>query len=127
MPISPNSVDGRAGKEERGQCMKPHPLQPFIDLYLRNHVAQLQVAKEMGQTIGKYFGPLLGTKLEKLKPIQIEEWFHEIGAQSPCMANKSLSILRTMFEKARDWRMFTGDNPCVRIKRYKERSRKRFI
>jgi hypothetical protein len=50
------------------------PLQPFIDIYLRHHVAQLQVAKEMGQTIGKYFGPLLGTKLEKLKPIQIEEW-----------------------------------------------------
>jgi hypothetical protein len=43
------------------------------------------------------------------------------------MANKSLSILRTMFEKARDWRMFTGDNPCVRIKRYKTHSRKRFI
>jgi integrase len=102
-------------------------LQPFIDIYLRNHVAQLTVAKEMSGCIRKYFGPLLSTPLTGLTPIQIEDWFHGVGASSPSMANKSLSILRTMFEKARDWRLFSGDNPCVRIKKYKERSRKRFI
>ncbi len=102
--------------------MKPNtkPLQPFIDLYLRNHVAQLSIATEMTGTIRRYFGPLLATKLEKLTPIQIEEWFHQIDNTSPSMANKCLSILRTMVEKARDWRLFTGDNPCVRIKKYKE-------
>lgn len=103
------------------------PLQPFIDIYLRNLVAQLSVAKEMACTNRKYFGPLLATPLQKMTPIQIEEWFHQIGNTSPSMANKSLSILRTMIEKARDWRMFTGDNPCVRIKKYKEHSRKRFV
>lgn len=107
--------------------VKEPPLQAFIEIYLRNHVAQLTVAKEMDGCIRKYFGPLLATPLEKLTPIQIEEWFHGIGATSPSMANKSLSILRTMFEKARDWRMFQGDNPCVRIKRYRERSRQRFV
>lgn len=106
---------------------KPTGLQPFIDLYLRNHVAQLSVAREMTGTIHKYFAPLLSTPLHELTPIQIEDWFHGIGATSPSMANKSLSILRTMFEKARDWRLFSGDNPCLRIKRYKEHSRKRFI
>jgi integrase len=103
------------------------PLQPFIEIYLRNHVAQLQIGHEMSQTIGRYFGPLLGTKLERLTPIQIEEWFHQIGAKSPCMANKCLSILRTMFNKARDWRIFSGENPATRIKRYKEDFRKRFV
>src|SRR4051812_47810120 len=107
--------------------MKAKPLQPFIDLYLRNHVAQLTVAKEMTSTIRRYFGPLLATELEKITPIQIEDWFHEIGKTSPSMANKSLSILRTMFNTARDWRMFAGENPATRIKRYKEHSRKRFV
>lgn len=102
-------------------------LQPFIDVYLRNHVAQLTVAKEMQGAIRKYFGPLLATPLADLTPIQIEDWFHGIGTTSPSMANKALSILRTMVEKARDWRMFSGDNPCVRIKKYKSHSRKRFI
>lgn len=103
------------------------PLQPFIDIYLRNHVAQLTVAKEMAGAIRKYFGPLLATPLAKLTPLQIEEWFHGIGATSPSMANKSLSILRTMFERGRAWRMFSGENPATRIKRYTEYSRKRFV
>lgn len=102
-------------------------LQPFIDIYLRNHVAQLTVAKEMAGCIRKYFGPLLATPLAELTPIQIEDWFHGIGATSPMMANKCLSILRTMFSKARDWRVFSGESPAHRIKRYKETSRKRFI
>jgi hypothetical protein len=49
------------------------PLQPFIDIYLRNHVAQLTVAKEMAGSIRKYFGPLLATSLTSLTPIQIED------------------------------------------------------
>jgi integrase len=65
--------------------------------------------------------------LTGLTPIQIEDWFHGIGATSPMMANKCLSILRTMIEKAKDWRVFSGENPAQRIKKYKETSRKRFI
>jgi integrase/DNA-binding CsgD family transcriptional regulator len=111
--------------------MKPTktPLQPFIDLYLRNHVAQLTVAvaKEQTSTIRRYFGPLLGTKLERLTPIQIEDWFHRIGTTSHSMANRSLSILRTMFGRARGWRLFSGENPAAWIKKYKEHSRKRFV
>jgi hypothetical protein len=37
--------------------MLERPMQPFIDIYLRNHVAQLTVAKEMRGAIHKYFGP----------------------------------------------------------------------
>jgi integrase len=107
--------------------MKDGLMQAFIDLYLQHHVAQLTVAREMTCTIHKYFGPLLNVPLAELTPIQVQEWFHAIGATSPMMANKCLSILRTMFEQARDWRMFSGENPSQRIKKYKETSRKRFI
>jgi hypothetical protein len=61
-------------------------LQPFIDIYLRNHVAQFTVAKEMAGTIRKYFGPLQATRLADLTPIQIEDWFHAIGTTSPSVA-----------------------------------------
>lgn len=102
-------------------------MQAFIPLYLRNHVAQLTIAREMAGTIHRYFDPLLTTRLDALTPIQIEEWFHHIGNTSPSMANKCLSIVKTMIEKARDWRMFTGDNPAARIKKYPEQSRERFV
>jgi integrase len=99
----------------------------FIALYLRNHVNHLSVSKEMTGTIRIWFGPLEAMPLSELTPVQIEEWFHQIGGKSPMMANKCLSILRTMFEKARDWRLFVGDNPAQRVKKYKSKSRKRFI
>ncbi|HSF67701.1 MAG TPA: hypothetical protein VLA67_09780 [Nitrospiraceae bacterium] len=72
----------------------------LLVLYKRNHVAQLAFAQEMRGTIRNYFGPLVGTPLEKLTPLHVEEWFHAIGSTSPSMANKSLSTLRTMFNKA---------------------------
>lgn len=102
-------------------------MQTFLPLYLRNHVAQLTIAREMTGTIRNYFDPLKTVPLAELTPLQIEEWFHTIGDASPTMANKCLSILRTMFEKARDWRLFHGDNPAKRIKRYREHSRRRFV
>ena len=111
----------------RTEGEKHLPLEDFIAIYLRNHVAQLTIAREMTGTINRYFGPLRPTALADITPLQVEDWFHTIGAHSPMMANKCLSILRTMFEKARDWRLFTGDNPAKRIKQYKATSRRRFV
>jgi integrase len=99
----------------------------FLVIYERNHVSQVKTANEIAGTIRKYFGALLSTPLTSLTPLQIEEWFHGIGASSPSMANKCVSILRTMFEKARDWRLFRGENPVVTIKKYPGRSRTRFV
>jgi len=102
-------------------------MEAFIPLYLRNHVAQLSIGREMAGTIRRYFGPLMASRLDQLTPIQIEEWFHQIGQTSPSMGNKCLSILRTMFGKAHDWRIYIGENPAARIKKYREHSRKRFV
>jgi integrase len=99
----------------------------FIDLYLRHHVAQLTVAKEMTATIHRYFPPLHARPLTEITPLQIEEWFHQIGAISPSMANKCLSIMRTMFERAKDWRLFVGESPAQRVKKYSETARERFV
>lgn len=99
----------------------------FIEVYLRNHVAQLTVAKEMTSTIHKYFPPLYHTPLNAITPIQVEDWFHQIGTESHSMANRCLSILRTMFERAKDWRLFTGESPAQRVKKYSEHSRERFV
>ena len=57
----------------------------------------------------------------------VEAWFHEVGQHSQAQANKCLSLLRTMFERARDWRLFTGDNPAQRVKKYTKHARTRFV
>lgn len=102
-------------------------MQHFIEEFLIHHVAQLTVHKEMTGTIRKYFTPLHHFTLEEIKPLVIERWFHGIGQHSHAMANKSLSILRTMFEKAKDWELYHGDNPARRVKKYPKKERERFV
>lgn len=42
-------------------------------------------------------------------------------------ANRVLALVKVMFNKAADWRMFEFANPAQRIKQFKEMSRERFL
>jgi len=45
----------------------------------------------------------------------------------PRTANKMLSLVRSMFNLADDWGLYSGVNPCTRIKKFPEVSRDRFV
>lgn len=99
----------------------------FLVDYIRNHVNQLMVRVEMTSLIRRYFTPLAPYALADITPLMVESWFHEIGQHSQAQVNKSLSLLRTMFERARDWRLFSGENPAQRVKKYTKHARTRFV
>lgn len=42
-------------------------------------------------------------------------------------ANRTLALLRTMFNLARSWELFKGDNPAQGIKQFKEQKRERYL
>ncbi len=50
-----------------------------------------------------------------------------ISTPIPRTANKMLSLVRSMFNLAEDWGLYTGVNPCTRIKKFPEVSRDRFV
>ena len=60
------------------------------------------------------------------RPVIIQ-WFHEIGRYSRTQANKSLSLLRTMFTRAEEWQLWEGENPVSRIRWFPTASRTRFV
>lgn len=107
---------------ERGISMES-----FIHSFDAHHVNQLVVAAEMRGTIRLYFSPLERYALSEITPLIIEAWVHDIGRHSHSQANKSLSILRTMFERAKDWRLYEGENPARRVQLYPTRARTRFV
>jgi integrase len=104
-------------------------LEAFLVVHIRNHVNQLTVAIKAEQTsmIRRFFVPLYPYALADITPLMVESWFHEIGEQSQSQANKSLGMLRTMFGRARDWRVFTGENPAQHVRKYTRPSRTRFV
>ncbi|MES2367057.1 MAG: site-specific integrase, partial [Pseudomonadota bacterium] len=99
----------------------------LIAAFLEHHVTHLTVAAEVRGTIRLYFDPLRTYSLPDLTPLVIESWFHTIGKSSKSQANKSLSILRTMLEKAKHWRLFEGENAARQVKPYTMRTRTRFV
>jgi len=99
----------------------------LIRTFRENHVAHLTVKREFEWVMTKYFGPLKSYRVSEVTPLIVEGWFHGIGKHSRSQANKSLSILRTMFEKAKDWRIYDGENPAGRVKTYPRNQRDRFI
>jgi len=50
-----------------------------------------------------------------------------ISTPIPRTANKMLSLVRSMFNLAMDWGLFSGANPCTRLKKFPEISRDRFV
>jgi integrase len=50
-----------------------------------------------------------------------------VSTPIPRTANKMLSLVRAMFNLATDWGLFSGANPCTRIKKFPEVSRDRFV
>lgn len=50
-----------------------------------------------------------------------------ISTPIPRAANAMVSLVRSMFNLGADWGLHTGPNPCVRIKKFPETSRDRFV
>lgn len=106
---------------------KGQRMESLIETYCQHHVSQLAVAKEQTGLLRRYFPPLHRYTLAEITPLIVTAWFHEIGKHSHAQANKSLSILRTMFERARDWKLFTGDNPAQHVQKYARNERERYV
>ena len=66
-------------------------------------------------------------KIALIKKTDIESLHASIGAAyGKYAANRTFALLHTMFNKAIDWG-FEGVNPCIGIKKFKEKSRERFL
>jgi integrase len=70
----------------------------------------------------------LKRRLSAIPTGEISEWHDRMGRErGHVRANRGLTLLRTMYNKAREWRTFHDSNPCDGIKLFKERSRTRFL
>lgn len=72
-----------------------------------------------------YFG---GKYLHEITPQSIEQFKAQaVNEVKPATVNRSLAILRSIFNKAIEWGKFNGKNPVKGIKFFKEHPRLRFL
>ncbi|SMF95873.1 Site-specific recombinase XerD [Methylomagnum ishizawai] len=67
-------------------------------------------------------------KLSSIQPEEVRRWM--VGLKDgigPRTANKAFALLRAIYRKAGEWRLYVGDDPCEGIPKFPERERSRFL
>lgn len=103
----------------------------FAEIYLDRHAREHKKSwKKDQQRLAFYVTPKLGSRsLTEISRDDLSRLHREIGQRSKYGANRVLEQLHTMFKLATFWGYLPENwpNPATGIKRYKEKSRDRFV
>lgn len=97
----------------------------LYEIYADQH---LKSALEICKIRKRYLLKLDGRRLDSITRLELQQLHSEIGARSgKTAANRCLEIVSAVFNRAIDYDLFPGPNPAQRIKKFRLRSRERFI
>ena len=75
----------------------------------------------------KYLAPFHGRRLNRIAPSEVAAWHGDVGERhGPIQANRALTLLSTIYNFSSKMG-YDGPNPCKGIRRFRERSRDRFL
>lgn len=114
-------------KAERRAATISDLAERFLETYVPHHLKPSTQA-DYRRSIEKFIVPKLGRqKVKELDRAKIAE-FHQSFSDTPYQANRILGTLSVMLTQAEVWGMRPeGINPCLRVKRFKEKKRERFL
>ena len=101
----------------------------LFDYYLENH-AKLHKKSWKTDTVNfrNYMKKWSNRRITDIDKMQVIKWHSHIGNSIGIYtANRALALLKVMYNKAIEWQLFSNENPCNGIKKFKEKSRDRFI
>jgi integrase len=97
------------------------PISAAIDKYWELHGQYLRSKKNyrlMSREARRAFGD---RKIGAIGVADIQRYYNAIAARSSnATANRHLSFVRAVFNRAKDWGDFAGDNPCRAVRKQKE-------
>ncbi len=125
-----NGIDPREAKRKRRADLK---LGELHEWYIENHAKphkKPSSIKEDKRLYKSYLEPWKAKKISTIKRSDVRSLHAKIGRENGrYAANRMLSLLGTMFQKALDADDvdFSGENPARGVKRFAEESRERFL
>jgi integrase len=102
----------------------------LTELYLERHARPHKRSASRDEYILKRYVPEAWNKrrLSDIGRADVAKLHARIGEEhGHYAANRTLALLRTMFNLARTWELLKGDNPAQGIKAYREEKRQRFL
>ena len=102
----------------------------FADLtaqYLERHAPRKRSARDDRGMLNTHLAVFRTRKLTDLNRNDVARLHAQVGETAPYRANRLVALLRKMFNLARDWGLYAGENPATRIQMFREESRDRFV
>lgn len=102
----------------------------FADLtgwYEQRHLPRKRSARDDRSMLATHLKDFCARKLSDITRNDVVLLHGSIGTSAPYRANRVVALLRKMFNLAKDWGLFAGENPATRIQFFKEVSRDRFL
>lgn len=102
----------------------------FADLteqYLERHAPRKRSARDDRGMLTTHLAVFRTRKLTDLNRNDVARLHAKIGETAPYRANRLVALLRKIFNLARDWGLYSGENPATRIQMFREESRDRFV
>ena len=120
--------DGKDPAQARQDRHKEPTFGFLAQEYLDRHASQKKSAKNDVSALNKHLSQWRTRKLSAISRNDVAKLHRAIGISGhPYQANRTIALLRKMFNLALDWGLFPGPNPATRITMYKEEKRDRFV
>ena len=124
-------VDAIAQGDDPAQVRQDRLHEPtFGDLtaqYLERHAARKRSGRDDQGMLDTHLLVFRTRKLTDLNRNAVARLHAQVGETAPYRANRLVALLRKMFNLARDWGLYSGENPATRIQMFREESRDRFV
>lgn len=120
---------GHNTNEIRRQERRELTLGEMFDIYYKRHAKPRNRRPEKQQYhFALYLGHWLNRRLSDITKLDVQTWHARLGDERGTRAaNIALALLRSLFNRAIDWDLFTGINPTAGTRKFKELSRDRFL
>ena len=102
----------------------------FEDLtaqYQERHAPRKRSARDDQGMLNTHLAVFRTRKLTDINRNDVARLHAQVGETAPYRANRLVALLRKMFNLARDWGLYAGENPATRIQFFREESRDRFV
>ncbi len=99
----------------------------LTEQYLARHAPRKRSARDDQGMLQTHLAVFRTRKLTDVSRNDVARLHAKVGEAAPYRANRLVALLRKMFNLARDWGLYAGENPSTRIQLFTEESRDRFI
>ncbi|HPF34066.1 MAG TPA: tyrosine-type recombinase/integrase [Candidatus Krumholzibacteria bacterium] len=122
-------VTGTNPQERKQQARDELTLGEFLRLYLDRHARpHKKTWRQDEQQFHRYLSGWASHQLSSISPADVQRAHVAVrDGAGPYAANRMLALVHTLFAKAEAWGFFAGPNPARNVKRFRERSRERFL